>query len=80
MLDKEKWGEAQRMVVLWGQLRKDVVLTGVSLTGGQCPLGIHSICSDAVQPLPPEKLSAVRISWELKLMVTKSYNIRAQII
>lgn len=39
--------------------------------------GIHSILSNAAQPLPPNKLFSVPISWELKLVVTKSYSIRA---
>lgn len=33
--------------------------------------GVHSSLSNAAQPLPPQKLF-MPVSWELKLMVTKS--------
>ena len=39
--------------------------------------GIHSIFSNAAQPLLPKKASSVPIPWELKLIVTKSCSIRA---
>lgn len=74
MLDGEKWSEGWKMVVLWEHWEMVTIIGVLLAKGGQylCHSGIHSVLSNANQPLPPRKLSSVPISWEWKLMVTKS--------
>ena len=65
-----------------GTLREMVITTDVMISSRMRPVpgsfsGIHSILSNAAQPLLPKKPSSVPIPWELKLIVTKSCSIRA---
>lgn len=78
-----EWGEAPRMVVLWGQLREDSDHKCVTSRSDLCHSQEFTAFS-AMQPkhclLRNKKLSSVPISWEPKSMLTKSCSIRAETI